>query len=358
MRSTGVHHVDLVVGSVERTLPFYRDLLGPLGYHRISEVEGERGETIWYFIGPGSGIGLREAQSEGAYDRYRVGLHHLAFEAVARSVVDERYDWLVETGAEIESRRRNTLTCSGTTQSSSTTPTASSSRSSTSRATPPRPARARSGASRRLRPPGRASGSSRVKQARQTASSGQRRRRLHALEREVGERGRADVLAHLLDRAVRGDQLVLVGHVDAVEARRDDRRRRDAHVHLGRARVEQHLHDLRASCCRARSSRRRRRAACPATSASGLNFSRIPCSAQLLVGLDERPPDVAVLDQPLARTGCPSARAKPIAAGVPESGIGITRSASTGASAASRSPMRTRAPCTSTPPSRESGRAK
>lgn len=106
MRSTGVHHVDLVVSSVERSLPFYRDLLGPLGYHRISEVEGERGETIWYFIGPGSGIGLREAQTPGDYDRYRVGLHHLAFEAVARSVVDERYDWLVASGAELETPPR------------------------------------------------------------------------------------------------------------------------------------------------------------------------------------------------------------------------------------------------------------
>ena len=102
MRSTGVHHVDLVVSSVERSLPFYRDLLGPLGYHRIGEVEGERGETIWYLSGPGTGVGLREAQAPGEYDRYRVGLHHLAFEAVSRAVVDERYDWLVETGAEIE----------------------------------------------------------------------------------------------------------------------------------------------------------------------------------------------------------------------------------------------------------------
>ena len=54
--------------------------------------------------------------------------------------------------------------------------------------------------------------------------------------------------------------------------------------------------------------------------------------AQLLVGLDERAPDVAVLDQTLARTGCPEPREKPTAAGVPESGIGRTRSASTGAS--------------------------
>ena len=66
MRSSGVHHVDLVVSSVERSLPFYRDLLGPLGYHRVSEVEGERGETIWYFGGPGSSIGIRQAQSASA----------------------------------------------------------------------------------------------------------------------------------------------------------------------------------------------------------------------------------------------------------------------------------------------------
>ena len=92
MRSSGVHHVDLVVSSIERSLPFYRDLLGPLGWHGVSEVQGERGETIWYLWGPGSSIGLREAQtdSESPYDRYRVGLHHLALEAVSRSVVDER----------------------------------------------------------------------------------------------------------------------------------------------------------------------------------------------------------------------------------------------------------------------------
>jgi glyoxylase I family protein len=99
----GVNHVDLVVTSTERSLPFYRDLLAPLGYHRISEVVGERGETIWYLNGPDVALGLRAAQSEGRHDRYRVGLHHLAFEAWARSVVNERADWLVEQGIEIES---------------------------------------------------------------------------------------------------------------------------------------------------------------------------------------------------------------------------------------------------------------
>jgi glyoxylase I family protein len=98
-----VHHVDLVVSSIERSLPFYRDLLAPLGWHRMREVEGERGETIWYLGGPGTGVGLRQAQTPSAPDRYRVGLHHLALEAPSRAVVDERAEWLRARGAAIES---------------------------------------------------------------------------------------------------------------------------------------------------------------------------------------------------------------------------------------------------------------
>jgi catechol 2,3-dioxygenase-like lactoylglutathione lyase family enzyme len=105
VESSGVHHVDLVVSSIDRSLPFYRDLLAPLGYHRIGEVEGERGETIYYLSGPGTSVGLREATTirDEQVDRYAVGLHHLAFEAVSRAAVDERADWLRGQGAEIES---------------------------------------------------------------------------------------------------------------------------------------------------------------------------------------------------------------------------------------------------------------
>ncbi|HZS24579.1 MAG TPA: VOC family protein [Gaiellaceae bacterium] len=100
----GIHHVDLVVSSIDRSLPFYRELLGPLGWHGISEVEGERGETIWYLQGAGCSIGLREAQSRDRdVDRYRIGLHHLAIEAPSRAVVDERADWLRANGALLES---------------------------------------------------------------------------------------------------------------------------------------------------------------------------------------------------------------------------------------------------------------
>jgi glyoxylase I family protein len=92
-----------VVSSIGRSLPFYRELLEPLGYTGVGEVEGERGETIWYLSGAGVGLGLREAQTEGGYDRYRVGVHHVAFDAPARDLVDERHRWLLERGGDIES---------------------------------------------------------------------------------------------------------------------------------------------------------------------------------------------------------------------------------------------------------------
>jgi catechol 2,3-dioxygenase-like lactoylglutathione lyase family enzyme len=90
---------------MERSLPFYRELLGPLGWHGLNEVEGERGETIHYLTGPGTALGLREATTptDGAYDRYRVGLHHVAFEVGSRAAVDERAEWLRAHEAEIES---------------------------------------------------------------------------------------------------------------------------------------------------------------------------------------------------------------------------------------------------------------
>jgi glyoxylase I family protein len=105
MRSTGIHHVDIVVSSIERSLPFYRDLLGPLGWHGVSEVQGEQGETIWYLWGPGTSVGLRQATTprETPFDRYEVGLHHLAFEAASRSRVDERAEWVIAQGMQVES---------------------------------------------------------------------------------------------------------------------------------------------------------------------------------------------------------------------------------------------------------------
>ena len=104
MRSTGVHHVDLVVSDVERSLAFYRGLLGPLGWHGVLQDPGERGETIHYIYGPGSSIGLREAPGGPSglpVDRYRVGLHHVCLEAATREALEAAGAWLREQGATV-----------------------------------------------------------------------------------------------------------------------------------------------------------------------------------------------------------------------------------------------------------------
>ena len=104
MRSTGIHHVDLVVSDLERSLAFYRAILGPLAWHGVLEQPGERGETIHYVYGPGSTIGLRQAPDGAAslpVDRYRVGLHHLCLEATTKEALWETAERLRAVGATI-----------------------------------------------------------------------------------------------------------------------------------------------------------------------------------------------------------------------------------------------------------------
>ncbi len=103
----GVDHLDLVVSDLERSLEFYNELLRPLGFTRNSEIVGERGERVVYIGGTGGpSVSLRQSQADAdpaPYDRYAVGIHHLAFAAADREAVDERAAWLRERGAEIES---------------------------------------------------------------------------------------------------------------------------------------------------------------------------------------------------------------------------------------------------------------
>jgi catechol 2,3-dioxygenase-like lactoylglutathione lyase family enzyme len=100
---TGVDHFDLVVSDLERSLPIYRGLLEPLGYVRASEIVGERDERVVYLGGPDVvPVSLRAAQTPGSYDRYRIGIHHVAFAAPSRELVDERLRWARDHGLEVE----------------------------------------------------------------------------------------------------------------------------------------------------------------------------------------------------------------------------------------------------------------
>ena len=102
-------HVDLVVTDFERSLAFYLALLEPLGWRRTGRIKGERGEPVQYLWGGDAALSLRQSQSDAhatPYDRYAVGIHHVAFGAGSRAQVDERHRWLVEHGAQIETPPR------------------------------------------------------------------------------------------------------------------------------------------------------------------------------------------------------------------------------------------------------------
>ena len=93
------------------------------------------------------------------------------------------------------------------------------------------------------------------------------------------------------------------------------------------------------------------------TSRNGLSFSRMPSWRMLWLGWMKVRPTYAFLTRP-TRYGMPDSSAYPIAAGMPDSGTPITRSASTGCSRARVRPMATRAEYMLRPAITLSGRAR
>ncbi len=103
MPAKGIHHVDLAVTDVERSLTFYLGLLGPLGWVEEVRYETYRGtEEVVYLEDPNTGsmLGLRPADG-GRHRYYDVGIEHLAFEVDSREEVEAAHDRCVADGARI-----------------------------------------------------------------------------------------------------------------------------------------------------------------------------------------------------------------------------------------------------------------
>jgi catechol 2,3-dioxygenase-like lactoylglutathione lyase family enzyme len=82
-----------------------------LGTLQEEEVRGERGEAIHYLSARKArgALGIRAKQSDShgvPYERYSVGVHHVALKAASREVVDNTASWLEQVGATIESAPR------------------------------------------------------------------------------------------------------------------------------------------------------------------------------------------------------------------------------------------------------------
>ena len=87
----GVEHIDLTVNDVARSRAFYDKVLGELGFRLLDQDEDVRwGNAHMTLAIRPAADSLRTV----SFDRYRVGLHHLALRARSRADVDTFHNFL------------------------------------------------------------------------------------------------------------------------------------------------------------------------------------------------------------------------------------------------------------------------
>lgn len=94
-----LHHVELYVSDLERSIAFWGWFLTELGYREHQRWKGGRS----WILGP-TYIVLVQVEAryrEPPYHRCRVGLNHLAFHARSRAAVDALADALRTRGVEL-----------------------------------------------------------------------------------------------------------------------------------------------------------------------------------------------------------------------------------------------------------------
>jgi catechol 2,3-dioxygenase-like lactoylglutathione lyase family enzyme len=98
---SGLHHVDLAVHDVERSLAFYHAVLGPLGLTEAARYPTHRGtENVIHLHLGRQMLGLRPADG-GEHRYYDVGVEHLGVFVDSRQEVDETYERCLELGVRI-----------------------------------------------------------------------------------------------------------------------------------------------------------------------------------------------------------------------------------------------------------------
>jgi glyoxylase I family protein len=91
----GVEHIDVTVNDLVKSAAFYDKVMPALGFRRLIEDDGD--DIRWGNAHMTFAIRVAEASVRGArFNRYRVGLHHLAFKASSRASIDEFHRFLME----------------------------------------------------------------------------------------------------------------------------------------------------------------------------------------------------------------------------------------------------------------------
>src|SRR5215471_1795203 len=91
----GIDHIDLTVNDLQRSIAFYTKLFTALGFRRVASDD---------YIAWGNAhmnVAVRAAANDekgAAFNRYRVGLHHLAFRTRSREEVDRMHRFLIDEG--------------------------------------------------------------------------------------------------------------------------------------------------------------------------------------------------------------------------------------------------------------------
>lgn len=88
----GVEHIDLTVNDVARSRAFYDKVLGELGFRKYE------GDDYIHWANAQMTLAIRGASAPNRaahFDRYRVGLHHLALRARSRADVDAFHAFLL-----------------------------------------------------------------------------------------------------------------------------------------------------------------------------------------------------------------------------------------------------------------------
>ena len=94
----GLEHLDLTVSDLVRSAKFYAAIFAELGFKRIEEDEGQ---VRWANAHMSFAIRPARTRDGAGFDRYRAGLHHLAFKVRSRTEVDTFHEFLRAHGMTI-----------------------------------------------------------------------------------------------------------------------------------------------------------------------------------------------------------------------------------------------------------------